>query len=82
MPTTRPIRCDNVWGENRCSRPRGHVGPCTMTTTTTLPLRERAPVEAIARELCVGSVHGERGAIPCNCKAIAAALAVERSATD
>ncbi len=29
---------------------------------------------ARAKALCVGSVHGERGAIPCNCEAIEAAL--------
>lgn len=31
-------------------------------------------VRAKAQELCVGSVHGERGAIECNCDAIAEAL--------
>ena len=35
---------------------------------------------AKARELCVGSIHGERGAIECRCAAIAQALADAREA--
>ncbi len=31
-----------------------------------------------AREVCVGSVHGEIGAIPCNCAAVAQALSEAR----
>ncbi len=60
------------------SSPRRTPTECTCSPSNACP-RHPIPhptpeVEALAETVCVGSVHGEKGAIPCNCKAIVQAL--------